>query len=731
MKEFFGKIKAWIIGHKLVSIIIASVLVVGIGCAIVLPIALKEDHTFGTELEYDDTYHYYACECGEKKGKEKHDYSLRVTDEDFLKASATTTSKAQYWKSCKCGKASNNVYFETGKFDTRIWNVQDLSKVFDWEEVANPTYSTNSDGEVAIEWYQGDAKLDSRPINSGTYKVKISIAENDTYAGVSAEKEFTISKKQISIPILEKEYDGNDEFEFKFTEPGREDIIFNIKIGNANAGVYDNQPITYVVNNTNYEVSKTTVNAKINKRPVWAENVKFTYGNCVVWTGEEAIEEVVIQNVLEGESIDCSMVEWKFSAKDVGSALEGIKFLDGNDGRANYEFVLHDSSATIIPKVVDDFTYAFEYNGTAHRVVTLVGDATNDIINGDQVEFEAKFETSNAGAKLDLSFEPGFVGNNYVLGEGANVTLVKKVVSELPLVIETEYNGISGTTDGLVANLEIDGVQATLLFTAYKSDGINKIYAPGRYEGVSLAEASLGENFDLNIDYNDKHSIVVNAKSMPTLDLKVTVDTYNLGEITLLGKDGILSDEGSITVTISKDNASGVRVGAVYDLIIDEQYSATGKELVGYKDESIAEYYRFVPDENGVIGTLTIVEDCDVQFDGSCACGKEHEVSTSLSNAYVFKCQTAEKITFDVSAGQKLYFKVMGGSNSKLNDFYFKADEGSTATFKYVTHSLTAATPSDEGLPVVTEMYSDVADTWDFYLVITCVTSGRVVITVE
>ena len=44
MKTFFAKAWAWILGNKVISIVIASVLVVGITCAIVLPIALSNNN---------------------------------------------------------------------------------------------------------------------------------------------------------------------------------------------------------------------------------------------------------------------------------------------------------------------------------------------------------------------------------------------------------------------------------------------------------------------------------------------------------------------------------------------------------------------------------------------------------------------------------------------------------------------------------------------------------------
>ena len=142
-------------------------------------------HAHGTTLTAGDTTHYYACSvCGDKKDEAAHVFDKTVASSEYLKAEATATTKAQYYKSCVCGKASATEYFETDKTAGTLANIQDLSKTYDKVELANPTYETNSDGAVTIEWYQGDTKLDAKPVNAGTYKVKVIIAESATYTGI-------------------------------------------------------------------------------------------------------------------------------------------------------------------------------------------------------------------------------------------------------------------------------------------------------------------------------------------------------------------------------------------------------------------------------------------------------------------------------------------------------------------------------------------------------------------
>ena len=317
MKAFFTKAWSWILGHKLIAIIIAAVLVVGTTCAIVLPIALHEHsyaaewssdaenhwhvatckhdeeksdlaaHTYANACDttcdvcgyvrtvgahvydnacdtacnvcgatrtvephvydnacdtkcnvcnaertvgahvYDnacdtdcnecgatrtithdhadtltagETTHWYACSvCGDKKDEASHVFDKTVANSEYLKEAATATTKAQYYKSCVCGKASATEYFESDKTAATVTDIQDVSKVYDGDPVATPTYQTNSTGAVTIEWYRNGTLLLTDPTDPGTYKVKVTIAETATHAGVSAEKEITITKAQATL----------------------------------------------------------------------------------------------------------------------------------------------------------------------------------------------------------------------------------------------------------------------------------------------------------------------------------------------------------------------------------------------------------------------------------------------------------------------------------------------------------------------------------------------------
>ena len=95
-------------------------------------------------------------------------------------------------------------------------NAYVLTKTYDGQTVENPTetqITKDSDGEMTIEWYAGEIKLEEGPKNAGNYKLVISTAETDTYKAGKLEKMYTINKKQLTISgttVEDKEYDGNN-----------------------------------------------------------------------------------------------------------------------------------------------------------------------------------------------------------------------------------------------------------------------------------------------------------------------------------------------------------------------------------------------------------------------------------------------------------------------------------------------------------------------------------------
>ena len=174
-------------------------------------------HDFVSAWSYDATNHWHECAiCGEKNSVATHSYDQNVATNEYLKQEATAVSKAQYWKSCICGAKSSADYFETDKTSATITNVVMASKTYNGIAVDAPSYNTNSDGAVTIEYKFKDADDSTysavAPVNAGEYIVRVCIAESAVYLKVAETAEFEIYKSEVGLLWTAPQnlkYDGN------------------------------------------------------------------------------------------------------------------------------------------------------------------------------------------------------------------------------------------------------------------------------------------------------------------------------------------------------------------------------------------------------------------------------------------------------------------------------------------------------------------------------------------
>ena len=158
-----------------------------------------------------------------------------------------------------CGTAAQGavtlsvtLHFNKKKQASSIIVKDDLNKVYDGQAVTEPTdiEVTGSTGAISIEWYTADdKKLDEAPVNVGSYKVKVILAEDNNYNGVEVEKEFDITKSNnqwvqelfienwvygeaINTPSAKAQF-GIAEFTYSTTEYG----VYTVDVPSS-AGTY-------------------------------------------------------------------------------------------------------------------------------------------------------------------------------------------------------------------------------------------------------------------------------------------------------------------------------------------------------------------------------------------------------------------------------------------------------------------------------------------------------------
>ena len=722
--------------------------------------AITHDHA--DTLTAGDTTHYYLCSvCGDRKDEVAHVFDKTVASGEYLKAAATATTKAQYYKSCVCGKASAIEYFETDKAPANL-QVSDISKAYDGTSVAEPTVTFDGVGGENFAYYKGNEKLTERPTDAGTYKVVVTVDETETHAGDRVEREFTIAKKTLNYLELTKVYnDKNRGFgpnaptecqlgvdhgviagDSVFLETC-DDIEYNVgayTLTRANSGETNDTVWLYGTDAGNYDFqgdandyAYVVGEITVTKRPVWAENVEFTYDGYTKWTGEESPNQIVFQNMANGETMDSSFVTWTFDSINVDATLTSVEFMDEDDGRSNYEIDFSKCTASIIPRVIDNLTYAFEYNGMEYHQAVISKNEHSGIVGDDQISLEVCFATPNVGSALDtdgeFGFEPGFVEDNYVLGENYSFSIVPaKLTLKAGEKIETEetYNGqkqyafsvssdrFDGYVDTEAASLMLTATLPSKNVGVYTADDVIltpyvgnsafgteshnydfseveatvtikpltvslSSYVKVEYNGTS--EFTLATPFDLTsantgggqesvsdndevyitwietsdaditdetfaIDYTlggadagnydiDELGVEITKKKLTKLNIKITAATADSLVVTLLPKDGVIPGEVVKIKLPGLDTNQDFYNYTEIEMLIDEAAVRQGQEYVTLLTEgNYANYELATYDNNGVqmVGIISCVDECDVQYDGSCNCGTSHLIGTAASS---------------------------------------------------------------------------------------------------
>lgn len=730
------------------------------------------EHTYATVLTKGESNHYYECSvCKVKKDEAAHVYDKTVVSDDYLKAAATATTKAQYFKSCVCGAKSTNEYFETDKRPVNL-QVSDISKTYDGTPVAEPTVTFDGVGAENFAYYKGDEKLTERPTDAGTYKVVVTVDETETHASQKVEKAFTIAPKKLTMAagtskiVSSKTYDGiiySGTSNFGPTHPyvlgviEGETVSVNFNTNQKNKGNYS-ENVTLTCTNANYDISELVLEYQITAKNLDVSSISFSK----VYDGSYEIRQS-IPGLIGGETLSLTVQMKKdgVNSGDVG-ATGASAYWAGTATPVNYTMNgVHSSqyymnmlrSAEITPKTINldtSTTYTAEYTGSNNLDLDI--SVADGVIAGDTVKLHA---------------------------------LVLKNL--LPISQRGTHSGVKIS----------------------KNQILNGNYAIG--------------------DIPTGITIEIVKKKITNLDIKITYDVYDNVYVTLLNKDGIVGDE--IVKLVLGNNHLDLPVGTVLKLQQSMAVPGEGYEIIASMSGDNKDNYELVAyeDENGkmIYGTVTIVASCDVQYDGSCNCGQNHGTELTINTSYevsnhgisqgetnyfkiditedgvykisdlidgtngswatvevyskdgseinslregkqeyVFKkdstiyiktkamntldydtvklmvsridiefdCQSEEDWTDSVEENQVLYVKV-NGKDGTMNDFYVQGDMDDELRFTYNAYGdwddLMADAPYDTETEPTNEIYKDVCDTDDTIFVITITTAGSIIIYVE
>ena len=468
--------------------------------------AITHDHA--DTLTAGDTTHYYLCSvCGDKKDEVAHVFDKTVASSEYLKAEATATTKAQYYKSCVCGKASDTEYFETDKAPANL-QVADISKTYDGTPVAEPTVTFDGVGAENFAYYKGNEKLTERPTDAGTYKVVVTVDETDTHAGDRVEREFTIAKKVLSGLTVDLPYAGTNSFEVPLGAANgilAGDVADGIKVcitfANKNvgaavtgAGLDADDGDNYL----NYELDLTTCTANI--VPKVLSNVKTS----VIYDGSTTFGEITLAHdgIVAGDII---IADIDVANKNVGvytgtGAVFAILDVLGN-GAANYEINEQTTEVTVTPKTLNYLELTKVYDGEG--LIAYALGAEHGVVEGDTVVFTCMEEidyyagtyylidendtTSIVDAGVDRAILGGVDGGNY---QFANQS-------------ESGYDGYDMVAKITVTPKTLNYLEITKVYNGKEgfNDSFDRGYALGTEQGVIAGdEVILGTNDDIDYD---------------------------------------------------------------------------------------------------------------------------------------------------------------------------------------------------------------------------------------
>lgn len=408
-------------------------------------------HDHATTLTAGEETHWYECSvCGDRKDEEEHEFDQEVVATEYLKEAATDTTKAQYYMSCVCGKASDTEYFEADKLPANLRVIGDVSKTYDGTPINEPEIDFEGLGGEGFEYYRGTEKLTGRPKDAGTYKVVITIGETETHASDRIEFEVTIAKVVLSNLTYKFTYDGDSYQQAYLTSADHSGIVGSDEIRlevlfvdeRAGANVLTSDPeLLPSLEEGNYELDLETFSASIEKKVISNLSFEHVYDGDIAFHTRALTEE---DGIVEADLALGIFITIEFNDKDVNSTVKKSYLnISGNvEALENYELDQDTITATITPKKLENVVVYPEYNGTSSWEVEV--DHTG-VYAGDEVMIyltgsdKVVGEYTKENRKLGGASLFGAHADNYVVDiEDVTVIVEQK---ELNLEIYLEYNG--------------------------------------------------------------------------------------------------------------------------------------------------------------------------------------------------------------------------------------------------------------------------------------------------
>ena len=518
-----------------------------------------------------------------------------------------------------CGGNKNDPEDTKTEAVIKLDNAYVLTKTYDGQTVENPTetqITKDSDGEMTIEWYAGEIKLEEGPKNAGNYKLVISTAETDTYKAGKLEKIYTINKKQLTISgttVEDKEYDGNNTATVKAGTLAGLVGGDEVSVGVTATGTFASKDVAYKYDVDPQDVTISyaltgdlaknyfapvdeTKQATINPKPL--VNVNLTK----VYDGYGRFDRTALtteQGIVAGESIEIYV---NATGANVGVYKDGnededfdfneyvLYIGDTKEQTVNYAWgdtctatikakQLTISGTTVADKVYDGTTDATVMTGTLAGLVS--GDETSVSVSAT-----GTFADKNAGSDKTVTIVyslTGALANNYLApkDETATATINKKEL-DLTEVPSREYNG-DNRIQKLTSEGCVEGENVVVMYFLDSADAGDRTVTScsfvAGYENYSIKSYSATATITQKVITEFNTTLTPQTGTSVSISASVDLDNGKTETVNFkftVTSESVWNHAGELTLVLEKPLSTQVKIE-----IVDNPNYKLSNNLVG------------------------------------------------------------------------------------------------------------------------------------------------------
>ncbi len=254
------------------------------------PVSAESYVTYGTtEFTYDGNAHNLVITIGDIDGSYKIKYTYNEIDYATSPSFTNAGTYRVYYLITFENYSEISGYKDIviNKKDVEVLNISDMSRTYNTNIVADPTVTTDSDGQITFTYYDANENVISNPSQAGSYKVKVSLAEGANYNAYSKTFDFEISKYDVVLVWHnnEAQYTGSEitpNVEFKKALPDSGVTLVITPATVLNVGTYNLEATLIGTNSENYTITNPSITFEVTKQVVvMPSDVEATY------TGED------------------------------------------------------------------------------------------------------------------------------------------------------------------------------------------------------------------------------------------------------------------------------------------------------------------------------------------------------------------------------------------------------------------------------------------------------------